>query len=190
MKNLAHSASFQSFDKDAPSKPGTKHLSFEMIDARKFVRGRRKGKLKESMGPGALRRNGALFRGQRNFWDVADDKSEAKRLAFASGAADVRQRCSERPSALAYGAAMAFDPVAPGSFSGPAESWLPRLSAAPWGIGRRLRRLSSLPVHDDVDEIVPQGRGCQITIRAQPDQGREKASPVRSPLPPPRSPSC
>ena len=26
MKNLAHSASFQSFDKDAPSKPGTKHL--------------------------------------------------------------------------------------------------------------------------------------------------------------------
>src|SRR4029077_19616714 len=26
MKNLAHSASFQSFDKDAPSKPGTKRL--------------------------------------------------------------------------------------------------------------------------------------------------------------------
>jgi hypothetical protein len=26
MKNLAHSASFESFDKDAPSKPGTKHL--------------------------------------------------------------------------------------------------------------------------------------------------------------------
>jgi hypothetical protein len=24
MKNLAHSASFESFDKDAPSKPGTK----------------------------------------------------------------------------------------------------------------------------------------------------------------------
>src|SRR5277367_4948588 len=26
MKNLAHSASFESFDKDAPSKPGTKQL--------------------------------------------------------------------------------------------------------------------------------------------------------------------
>src|ERR1700733_10085992 len=28
MKNLAHSASFESFDKDAPSKPGTKHDSY------------------------------------------------------------------------------------------------------------------------------------------------------------------
>jgi hypothetical protein len=27
MKNLAHSASFESFGKDAPSKPGTKHLA-------------------------------------------------------------------------------------------------------------------------------------------------------------------
>src|SRR6202044_1119595 len=27
MKNLAHSASFESFDKDAPSKPGIKHLA-------------------------------------------------------------------------------------------------------------------------------------------------------------------
>jgi hypothetical protein len=26
MKNLAHSASFESLDKHAPSKPGTKHL--------------------------------------------------------------------------------------------------------------------------------------------------------------------
>ena len=26
MKNPAHSASFESFDKDAPSKPGTKHI--------------------------------------------------------------------------------------------------------------------------------------------------------------------
>jgi len=28
MKNLAHSASFQSFDKDAPLKPGTKQLGY------------------------------------------------------------------------------------------------------------------------------------------------------------------
>jgi hypothetical protein len=26
VKNLSHNASFESFDKDAPSKPGTKHL--------------------------------------------------------------------------------------------------------------------------------------------------------------------
>jgi hypothetical protein len=29
MKNLAHSASFDSDDKDAPSKPGIKHLEFK-----------------------------------------------------------------------------------------------------------------------------------------------------------------
>jgi hypothetical protein len=34
------------------------------------------------MGPGALRRNGALFRGQRNFWDVADDKSKLRSLGL------------------------------------------------------------------------------------------------------------
>jgi len=54
------------------------------------------------MGPGALRRNGALFRGQRNFWDVADDISAKELLGLrCSVAADVRQRCSERRSALA-----------------------------------------------------------------------------------------
>ena len=31
MKNLAHSASFESFDKDAPSKPGTKQLGHEGV---------------------------------------------------------------------------------------------------------------------------------------------------------------
>jgi hypothetical protein len=34
MKNLAHSASFESFDKDAPSKPGTKHLAHPNVVAR------------------------------------------------------------------------------------------------------------------------------------------------------------
>src|ERR1700722_16601846 len=32
MKNLAHSASFEWFDKDAPSKPGTKHLSARTLE--------------------------------------------------------------------------------------------------------------------------------------------------------------
>ena len=32
MKNLAHSASLESLDKDAPSKAGTKHLGSGLID--------------------------------------------------------------------------------------------------------------------------------------------------------------
>jgi hypothetical protein len=31
MKNLAHSASFESLDKHAPSKPGTKHLAHDLV---------------------------------------------------------------------------------------------------------------------------------------------------------------
>jgi hypothetical protein len=39
MKNLAHSASFESLDKSAPSKPGTKHLvPFSREDAEKVWR--------------------------------------------------------------------------------------------------------------------------------------------------------
>src|SRR6202020_1600760 len=33
MQNLAHSASFESLDKDAPSKSGTKHLAFQSTTA-------------------------------------------------------------------------------------------------------------------------------------------------------------
>ncbi len=42
-----------------------------------------RAKFEEDMGPGALRRNGALFRGQRNFWDVADAIRLRNSLAFA-----------------------------------------------------------------------------------------------------------
>ena len=49
-----------------------------------------KRQAKNAMGPGALRRNGALFRCSRNFWDVADDISAGERLAFASR----RRKCS------------------------------------------------------------------------------------------------
>ena len=83
-----------------------------MIDARNFVRGLAgRAGLEDGMGPGALRRNGALFRGQRNFWDVADNISAQELLGLrCSAAADFRQRCSERLSALACRAATAFDP--------------------------------------------------------------------------------
>ena len=36
--NLAHSASVQSFDKDTPSKPGTKHLGFNAESDRQRVK--------------------------------------------------------------------------------------------------------------------------------------------------------
>ena len=41
MKNLAHSASFESLDKNAPSKPGTKHplyTAFQPAEARRVLR--------------------------------------------------------------------------------------------------------------------------------------------------------
>ena len=53
-----------------------------MIDHRNFVRVPSKARLWESMGPGALRRNEALFRGQRNFWDAADDISADRPLGL------------------------------------------------------------------------------------------------------------
>jgi hypothetical protein len=37
VKNLAHSASFESLDKDAPSKPGTKHLGTPAFGAVKAI---------------------------------------------------------------------------------------------------------------------------------------------------------
>ena len=55
-----------------------------MIDAHNFVRGHpRTTRLENNMGPGALRRNGALFRCSRNVWNAADDISAKERLAFA-----------------------------------------------------------------------------------------------------------
>lgn len=53
-----------------------------MIDSRNFLRNARKGQSRHRVGPGALRRNGALFRGLRNFWDVADDVSAEKPLGL------------------------------------------------------------------------------------------------------------
>src|SRR6202042_511598 len=116
-----------------------------MIDYRNFVRVPSKARLWDGMGPGALRRNGALFRGQRNFWDVADDISAKELLGLrCSVAADVRQRCSERRSALACRAVMGvLTLVKPGS------SLLVRRSHGypdflpPVGTGRRLRRLGA-----------------------------------------------
>src|SRR5271163_2922496 len=37
MKNLSHSASFESLDKDAPSKPGTKHLGARLNQVHQMI---------------------------------------------------------------------------------------------------------------------------------------------------------
>src|ERR1700722_10378160 len=53
-----------------------------MIEPCNFVRGRN-GKSQRWCGPRRASAERGPVRGQRNFWDVADDNSEAKRLAFA-----------------------------------------------------------------------------------------------------------
>jgi hypothetical protein len=63
-----------------------------MIESRNIVRGgpewqiSKMACLKDGVGPGALRRNGALFRGRRNFWDVADAQSETETLGLRAPA--------------------------------------------------------------------------------------------------------
>jgi hypothetical protein len=162
-----------------------------MIDARNFVRGRpRTTRLENNMGPGALWRNGALFRCSRNFWDDADDISARKRLAFAFRRRGCRSTMFRTPfrSGMWSGEG-ASTLAAPGSFLLVRRShgypvFLPRLR-----IGRPCVAFT-LPVHDDAVILCPASRGCQITNRALPDLRCGKTSPVRWPLLPPQSPSC
>src|ERR1700722_10587882 len=52
-----------------------------MIGQRNFVRPR-KARLGGAWAPARFGGNGALFRGRRNFWHVADDKSETETLGL------------------------------------------------------------------------------------------------------------
>jgi hypothetical protein len=162
-----------------------------MIDAHNFVRGHpRTTRLESNMGPGALRRNGALFRCSRNVWNAADDISAKERLAFASP----RRKCSSAMLRTPFRSGMwsgegASTPAAPGSFLLVRRShgypvFLPRFR-----IGRPCV-VFTLPVHDDAMIMCPASRGCQITNRALPDPRCWKTSPVHWPLLPPQSPSC
>jgi len=161
-----------------------------MIGRRNFVRARwkRLGS-RRAWAPARFGGTGPCSR-SANFWDVADDRSEAKRLAFASR----RRKCS---SVMFQNALplwhmeqrRTFDPVRPGSLLLVRRShgypvFLPLLEGSSGGCV-----VLTLPVHDDAMRLCPRGRGCQITIRA-PDWARETTSPVRSRLRPPRSPSC
>ena len=162
-----------------------------MIDAHNFVRGYpRTTRLEKNMGPGALRRNGALFRCSRNVWDAADDISAVERLAFAFR----RRECWSTIFRAPFRSGMwsgegASTLAAPGSFLLVRRShgypvFLPRFR-----IGRPCV-VFTLPVHDDAMIMCPASRGCQITNRALPDPRCWKTSPVRWPLLPPQSPSC
>jgi hypothetical protein len=159
-----------------------------MIEGRNFVRGRtqatRNGPRRAQAERGPVSLLAKLLGCCRCYFGLG-------RLGLrVPGAVNVRQRCSERFSALACRAATAFDPgrarIIP---AGPAESWLPRLSATP-GDGEAVASSFALPVRDDALTLCPVGRGCQITIRSPPEPGQWKTSPVRWRLQPPRSLSC
>ena len=84
-------------------------------------------------GPRRSWRIGALFRCSRNFWDVADDISAEKALGLRARRRDVWSVIFWSALPLWHvERLLRFDPgharVIP---FGPAESWLPRLSAAP-----------------------------------------------------------
>ena len=88
-----------------------------------------------------------------------------KRLAFAPAASDVRfGDCVKCPSALALERRRRCDPSHAGVMPyGPAESWLPRLSATPHPPARRLRRLDLLALCcGDVKPFSPEHGLCQI----------------------------
>ena len=108
------------------------------------------------MGPGALRRNGALFRCSRNFWDVADDISAGERLAFASR----RRKCSS---------AIFRTPFHSGIWSGDGRLTLFAQGQFFWSGGvmttpsfcrsrgsSGVRVAFTLPVHDDAMTMCPE----------------------------------
>ena len=90
----------------------------------------------------------------------------------------------KRPSALALERQLRCDPSHAGVMPyGPAESWLPRLSAAPYPPARRLRRLDSLALCcDDVNTFSPEHGICQIKLFrwSQRPMRQNEAGPART----------
>jgi hypothetical protein len=104
------------------------------------------------MGPGALWRNGALFRGQRNFWDAADDISAWEPLVLRGSAPQMLVNDVQNAFPLWHvERRRRFDPGrARVILDGPAESLATsRLSAAlaAGAVGGYVA--FTLPVHDD-----------------------------------------
>jgi hypothetical protein len=120
---------------------------------------------KNSVGPDALGVPRPCFAARETSENFQMISQRRKRLAFAPAASDVRfGDCFKRTSALALERRLRCDPSHAGVMPyGPAESWLPRLSATPYPSARRLRRLDSLALCcGDVRTFSPEHGFCQI----------------------------
>ncbi len=122
-----------------------------MIEPRKFVRGGPEWQAQRSRGPRRASAERGPVRGQRNFWDVADDKSETETLGLR--APTPQMFVSDVWNALPLwhmGRRWTFDPFRPGSLflvrrSHGYPDFLPLR-----GDRAAVASSSSLPVHDDV----------------------------------------
>jgi hypothetical protein len=136
-------------------------------------------------GPRRPWRTGALFRCSRNFREFTDDISAEETLGLrARRLGRTFQRLVKRPSALALERRRRCDPSHTGVMPyGPAESWLPRLSATPYPPARRLRRLDSLALCcGDVNTFSPEHGICQIKFFrwSQRQMRQNEARPART----------
>ena len=141
---------------------------------------------KNGVGPDAVGVPGPCFAARETSENLQMISQRRKRLAFAPAASDVRfSNCVKRLFHSGIGAATARDPSHAGVMPyGPAESWLPRLSATPYPPARRLRRLDSLALCcGDVKTFSPEHGLCQIKFFR-----RGKTKPDRLGLPAQRPP--
>jgi hypothetical protein len=138
----------------------------------------------ERVGPDALGVPGPCFAARETSENLQMISQRRKRLAFAPAASVRFSDCVKRPSALALERRRRCDPSHAGVMPyGPAESWLPRLSAAPYPPARRLRRLDSLALCcDDVNTFSPEHGICQIKFFrwSQRPMRQNEAGPART----------
>ena len=144
------------------------------------------------MGPDALGVAGPCLAPRETSGMLQMISRRRKRLAFASAAKHVWSAILQSALPLRHvERGQRFDPgharVIP---FGPAESWLPRLSAAPSSSAGGCVAFA-LPVHDDAMTLSPEGCGCQIKFRPlENGRSRQNEALIRSRLRRPRSPSC
>jgi hypothetical protein len=135
---------------------------------------------KTAWAPTPLAYRGPVFAARETSENLQMISQRRKRLAFAPAASDVLSAIvSKRPSALALERRLRSDPSHAGVMPyGPAESWLPRLSAAPYPPARRLRRLNSLAFCcGDANTFSPEHGLCQIKFFRWSQRPMRKTKP-------------
>ena len=141
---------------------------------------------KTSVGPDALGVAGPCFAARETSENLQMISQRRKRLAFAPAASDVRfGDYFKRTSALALERRLRCDPSHTGvMLYGPADSWLPRLSATPYSPARRLRRLDSLALCcGDVGHSRPNAASVKLnSFAAQRPMRQNEARPARTAL--------